>query len=94
MHVPDTEYLVAAADPDEYYRVSEPVREREPDGDRGAGDRGDGGEYGGGGGVLQDSGREAEDVSSSLKILAGVAIEQADTITICQLVLCYFIPKI
>lgn len=66
MYVFDTEYLVAAADPDEYYRVSEPVREREPDGDRGAGDRGDGGEHGGGGGVLQDSGREAEDVSSSL----------------------------
>lgn len=52
MYVFDIEYLVAAADPDEYHCVSESVRERESDGDRGAGDRGDGGEYGGGCGVL------------------------------------------
>ena len=33
-------------------RVPEPVREREPCGNRGAGDCGDGGKHGSGGGVL------------------------------------------
>lgn len=70
MYIFDYQYFLLTVDSSECNRVSESVREREPDGDRGAGDRGDGGEYGGGGGVLQDSGREAEDVSSSLKILA------------------------
>lgn len=52
MHVPDTEYLVAAADPGECDRLSEPVWERESGGDRGTGDCGNIGEYAGGGGVL------------------------------------------
>ena len=38
--------------PGECDRVPEPVREREPGGDRGAGNRGYGGEYGCGGDIL------------------------------------------
>lgn len=52
MYVFDTEYLIAAVDPDECDRLSVTIWERESDGNRGAGDRGDGGEYGGSGGVL------------------------------------------
>ena len=52
MYVFDTEYLVAAVDSDECDCLSVTIWERESDGNRGAGDRGDGGEYGGGGGVL------------------------------------------
>lgn len=46
------ENFVTAIDTSEYYCLPEPVREREPGGDRGSGDCGYGGEYGGGGGVL------------------------------------------
>ena len=52
MYVFDIEYIVSAADPDECDRLSVAIWEREPDGDRRAGNRGYGGEYGGGGGVL------------------------------------------
>ena len=56
MHVPDTEYLVAAADPGECDRLPEPVRECESGGNRRGRHCGDGGEYIGGGGVLQGDG--------------------------------------
>lgn len=59
MYLPDPEHFIFAADPGECDRVPRAVRQRESDGDRGAGDCGDGGEYGGGGGVLQGDGWEA-----------------------------------
>ena len=52
MYVFDLEYIVAAVDSNECDRISEPVWERESGGDRGTGDRGYGGEYDCGGGVL------------------------------------------
>ena len=62
MYLPDSEYLVAAADPGECDRLPCAVRQRESDSDRGTRDCGDGGEYGGGCGVLQSDGWEAKDV--------------------------------
>ena len=52
MCVPDPEYLVAAVDSDQCGCLSEPVWKCESDGNCGACDSGDGGEYAGGGGIL------------------------------------------
>ena len=69
MCVPDPEYLVAAVDSDQCGCLSEPVWKRESDGDRGACDSGDGGEYAGGGGILQSDGWEAESMKGRNEIL-------------------------
>lgn len=52
VHVPDYQYLVAAADPCECDRLPKPVQEREPGSHRRGGDCSDGGEYGGCGDIL------------------------------------------
>ena len=52
VYLSDPEHFVIAADPGECDRLPRTVRQRESDGDCGACDRGDGGEYRGGGGVL------------------------------------------
>ena len=66
MCISDPEYFLAAAHSHECGGVPESVWKCESDGDRGACDPGDGGEYAGGGYFLQSDGWEAEDVSSSL----------------------------
>lgn len=52
MYVFDFEYFFFAVDTGEYDRLQAAVWECEPGGDYCAGDCGNGGEYGGGGGVL------------------------------------------
>lgn len=52
MHVPDSEYFVAAAHSGQPDRLPDAVRERKSDGGRRAGNLGDGGEYRGGDCVL------------------------------------------
>lgn len=59
VHLSDLKYLFPAADPGQRHRLPRAVRQREPDGDRRSGDRGDSGKYIGGGGVLQGDGQEA-----------------------------------
>ena len=71
MHVPDLEYLVAAAHSGEHDRLPEPVWCGEPGGHRRAGNRGDGGEHGGGGVILQGDGWKAERVRLSAFHLSG-----------------------
>lgn len=66
MHVPDLKYLVPAAHSGEHDRLPESVWGGKSRGDCGAGHRGDGGEHGSGGGVLQGDGREAESVRLSV----------------------------
>ena len=64
MHFPDPEHFFPAADPGQCYRLPRAVRQRESHGDRWAGDCGDGGEHGGGGGVLQDDGKKVENTKA------------------------------
>lgn len=52
MYVFDLKHFFPAADPSQYDRLSQPVRQRESGGDHRAGDSGNGSEYGGGGGIL------------------------------------------
>ena len=56
MYVSDYQYFLLTVDSGECDRLPEPVRERESGGNRRGRDCGDGGEYIGGGGVLQGDG--------------------------------------
>ena len=69
MYIFDYQYFLLTVDSSECNRVSESVREREPDGDRGAGDRGYGGEYDCGSFILQNDGWEAESVALSVFVI-------------------------
>ena len=56
MYIPDYQHLVTAINPGECDCIPEPVWERESGGNRRGRHCGDGGEYVGGGGVLQGDG--------------------------------------
>ena len=59
MYVSDSEYFFPSAHSRQCHRLPRAIRQCEPHGDRRPGDRGDGGEHIGGGGVLQGDGQEA-----------------------------------
>lgn len=66
VYIPDYQYLVAPAHPHECDCLPEPVREPEPGGNRGRGDRGNGSQYGGCDCVLQADGSKAKGLRSPL----------------------------
>lgn len=62
MYLPYHQYLLAPAYSHECDRLPEPVWEPGSGCDHRSGDPGDDGEHGGGGGILQDDGPEAENL--------------------------------